>query len=68
MLLSLLFLHCVNRFIPHNPDRSMPRIGMPLFYASSSKYGLIGIFSGCDLRMSSLEVAMIQYVSAMFGQ
>jgi hypothetical protein len=30
MLLSLLFLHRFNYLIPHNPDRALPRVGMPL--------------------------------------
>jgi hypothetical protein len=30
MLLSLLFLHRFNYLIPHNPNRALPRVGMPL--------------------------------------
>ena len=65
VLLSLLFLHRFNRFIPHHPYRSVSRIGMPLFTQAIPSMNLtVFSFSGRDLRMSLSEVATtIQYVS-----
>lgn len=64
VLLSLLFLHRFNRFIPHHPYRSVSRIGMPLCTQALPSMNLtvfsVGATSGCHYRKWQQRYSMFQ--------